>query len=51
METTTQKIANQIDKESFVQIIINFRKKISSKSEILKKEKEISPKLIFDEFI
>ena len=49
MEITTQKIANQIDKKRFNQSIINFRKKISSKSVILKEDKEISPKLILDE--
>ena len=49
MEITTQKIANQIDKERFNQSIRNFRTKISSKSQLFKGEKEISPKLIFDE--
>ena len=49
LEITAQKIANQINKETFSQNIINFRKKFSSKSQLFKEEKEISPKLVFDE--
>ena len=49
MEITAQKIANQINKGKFIQNIINFRKKISSNSELFKEETEISPKLVFDE--
>ena len=49
IEITAQKIANQINKETFSQNIINFRNKISSKSQLFKEEKEISPKLVFDE--
>ncbi len=46
MEITALKMANKIDKEKFFQSIKDFSKKLESKIDVYKSDKDISPKVI-----